>query len=363
MEIHPRLIQVDRRPEEVRTPGELLSGIDRLAVIRNDRLGDLVLSLPAVAALRRAYPRAGLALVVRSDLAPLARMFACVDEVVEAPADVTGLRAMFEKLDADLMVCISRDSAVARAAAVARVRNRVGTGYRLHSPLFTRAVGERRRRGGRHEAEYALSFAHRSGALPGEADFPIEVPSTHGDRVAEWLRSRGIEGSFVVIHPGSGGSCPGWPAVHYEDLAVRMVADGANVVISIGPLDAAIATALDRTDAIARALPRFTGGLADLAALLSRADLVISNSTGPLHLAAALGTPTLGFFAPWPTCSAVRWGPYAANGWAIEAHSGEAGRWSRAERVRRSETLMAGISPRVVASWARDLIQGRPPRV
>jgi len=363
MDVLPRLIQVDRRSVEVRTPGDLLHGIDRLAVVRNDRLGDLVLSLPAVSALHRAYPHACLALVVRPDLVPLARMFACVDEVIEAPTDARGLRSMFEGLDVDLMVCISRDAAVARAAAGARVPNRVGTGYRLYSPLFTRSVGERRRAGERHEVEYALSFAHRSGAPAEEATFPIEVPPGNGNRVGDWLRSHRVVDPFVVLHPGTGGSCPGWPAGHYTELAALLEAGGARVVISIGPADSAIAEALDRTGGIPGSLPRFTGGLADLTVLLSRANLVISNSTGPLHLATALGTPTLGFFAPWPTCGAVRWGPYAANGWALQADSSGVTRWSRARRARSAQALMAGISPEVVVRCVQDLTRGRAPRI
>ena len=87
MEVTPRLLQVVRRPEEVRTPGETFPGIRRLVVVRHDRLGDVVLSLPAIEALRRTYPEARLALMVRPEFVPLARMVPVVDEVLVAHAD------------------------------------------------------------------------------------------------------------------------------------------------------------------------------------------------------------------------------------------------------------------------------------
>ena len=150
--------------------------------------------------------------------------------------------------------------------------------------------------------------------------------------------------------------CDGHDLSQTEPLAALLEAGGSRVVISIGPADSAIAEALDRTGGVPGALPRFTGGLADLTVLLARANLVISNSTGPLHLAAAPGTPTLGFFAPWPTSGAVRWGPYAANGWALQADSSGVTRWSRARRVR-SRPRRCGRSP----SSGRALWCGGPP--
>ena len=145
MHVTPRLQQVVRRDKEVRTPGELFPDVQRMIVVRHDRLGDLVLSLPAVEALRRAYPDARLGLMVRPDLAPLARMVDGV-EVLPAHVDRAELRREIERFEADLIVCISRRAGMSRVAARARVKRRVGTGYRIYSPLFTRTVNERRRR-------------------------------------------------------------------------------------------------------------------------------------------------------------------------------------------------------------------------
>jgi ADP-heptose:LPS heptosyltransferase len=363
MQVEPRLLQVDRRPAEVRTPGSAFESVRRLIVVRHDRFGDLVLSLPAVEALRRAYPSARLALMVRPDLAPLARMVPAADEVLGAHADRARLRREIAQFEADLVVCISRGAGMSRVAARARVPERVGTGYRMYSPLFTRTVNERRRAGDRHEVEYALSFAHRAGAPAGPAVFPLAVTGATRARVADWLAGHDLAAPYVVIHPGSGGSCPRWPVRHFIALAALLLAQGAHVVFSIGPEDARCEEVLDTARSRVRGLPRYREGLELLPALMQSAALVVSNSTGPLHLAAALGRPTLGFYAPWSTCGVTRWGPYAGNGWALAAASAEAQRWSRGERRRMGCQLLASIPVELAARCATALLEGRRPSI
>jgi heptosyltransferase-2 len=363
MQVRPRLRKVDRRPAEVRTRGEPFERVRRLLVVRDDRLGDLVLSLPAVDALRRTYPGARMGLVVRPDLAPLARMVPALDEVLEAHTDRARLRREIARFEPDLLVCISRSAGIAWSAVRAGVRERVGTGYQFYSPLFTRTVGERRRAGGRHETEYALSFAHRAGAPGGAEVFALAVPDDATAAVADWLETRGLDGPIAVLHPGSGGSCPRWPVRHFAELAALLRAEGARVVFTTGPEDAWCAEALDASSRPVREVPRFRADIDRLPALLRSAALVVSNSTGPLHLAAALGTPTLGIYAPWPTCGVARWGPYASNGWAVAAECPEARRWSRGERRRLGEPLLAAVRPTEIARWATALLDGREPRV
>jgi ADP-heptose:LPS heptosyltransferase len=120
-------------------------------VARHDRLGDLVVTLPAIAALREAYPSANLALLVRPDTAPFARLVAGVDVVLGVPDDRRSLVTALREHRPDLMVCISRGAAVAWAAGRSGALHTVGAGHRYFSWLFERRVDERRRAGERHE--------------------------------------------------------------------------------------------------------------------------------------------------------------------------------------------------------------------
>lgn len=349
VQVRPRLVQVTKRALEVRTPGARFSGIRRLLVARLDRLGDVVLTLPAVAALRQAYPAARLVLLVRPVAATLAHMVEGVDSVIVAEPGPGALAAALREARADLAVCVSRGAGLAWAAARARVPHRVGAGYRWYSALFERSVAERRRGGDRHEAEYALSFAHRAGAPVTPAIFPLRIPPEADSSVKAWLAAHVTDKRKpIVLHPGSGGSCPPWPVERWIELAGRLSV-GGRVVVSIGPADGAVAGAFDAAQAAAREIPRFTGGVPELAALFRRSSLVAANSTGPLHLAAALGAPALGIFPPWPTCGTARWGPYSDRGWALVADTDAVRYWTRSARRRLGDALMRGIDADLVA--------------
>ena len=80
-----------------------------------------------------------------------------------------------------------------------------------------------------------------------------------------------------------------------------------------------------------------------------------------MHLAAALGTPTLALHAPWRSCGVSRFGPYADNGWGLVAEDAAAATWSRARRARDGAALMAAVGPDTVLGAARALLEGRRP--
>jgi ADP-heptose:LPS heptosyltransferase len=356
------LEQVVRRPESVRRPGERLAGIARIAVVRDDRLGDLVLTFPAVAALRRAYVDARLSLVVGAGMAELARRVGGVDEVLESERTGTGLSRQLASLRADLVVCVSRGREAAWAAARAGIRHRVGTGRRFYSPLFNLRVETSRRRAERHEVEHALDFAYRVGARPAPATFGLDLADEERRAARDWLVAAGVEAPFVVLHPGSGGSCPSWPLRHFLELGCSL-RRSHGVVFSIGPGDREVARMLESARPAPGAPPVFRGTLPELAALLERAALIVASSTGPIHVAAALGRPALALHAPWASCGVARWGPYHPSGWGLVADHAGAVSWSHAERRRRAPALMEAVLPETVLECATAMMAGRFPRV
>jgi ADP-heptose:LPS heptosyltransferase len=361
VQVSPRLEQVTRRADEVRTPGDLIPGVERLAVVRHDRLGDFVLTLPAIDALRRTYSAARLALVVAPWIRPLAERVEGVDRVLETGPDSGGLGERLASFRADLIVCISRGAPFALTAARGGVRHRVGTGFRFYSPLFTRRVDERRRASGRHELEYALSYAHRVGATAGPARFPLGLDPAADEKVRTWLAAHEIGDRFVVIHPGSGGSCPRWPLEHFRTLVERLLTERVDLVLSVGPSDEEVADAVSTGATRVGRLPVFTGPLSEIQALTKRAALVVSNSTGPIHLAAAQATPSLAIHAPWSSCGVSRWGPYDERGWGLVADAPGAAEWTRTERRRNAGALMAGLSPELVQRCTHAILEGRTP--
>jgi ADP-heptose:LPS heptosyltransferase len=356
-----RIVQVDRRPGEVRFPGEPIAEARRILVVRDGRLRDVVLTLPALQALRTTYPAAWIGLLVNPRFHPLATMFEDVDEVFGDPGTVGGVERLLGRFRPDLLVCASRKSTAALAAWKGGIPNRVGPGYRLWSPIFHRRVDERAAGGDRHEVECALSFAHRAGAPGGEALFRVTLAERAVECAGNWLDMHRVGRPFVVLHPGAATSCPPWPAGHFVQLATLLEAEGVPVVISVGPGDVAVTQALEEEHPRIRRLPRFAGDLVTLAAIVSEDCVVAGGSGGPLHLAAALGSPTVAVHPPFPECSPDRWGPYARNGWAILPGHADARNWSRRVRRAQGDRLMAGIPPTAVMRCVRAVMDGQRP--
>ena len=332
MEIRPELVQVRPQPLLASSSQPVYDAVRRLLIVRDDRLGDVVLTLPAIDRLKTAYPDAVIGLLVQPALAPLASMFAPVDCVLETGGD---LPRKIRDFAPDAAVCISRRFAAPLALRKAGVRRVTGTGRRWFSFLFDRRVDASRRASARHELEHALDLAARAGAAQEPVRFPIEVPAAAKARVARWLDAHGVAADPLVLHPGTAGSCPGWAPGRWQRLAATLRNTNHPVVITEGPADRVAMRAF--ADA---GFPRFAQGLPELAALLSVARLTVSNSTGPIHLASALGRPALAIHAPWKSCGVERWGPYRSNGWALVVDAPGARRWTRRRRRRSAAWLM-----------------------
>jgi ADP-heptose:LPS heptosyltransferase len=145
---------------------------------------------------------------------------------------------------------------------------------------------------------------------PPAVEFPLPVDAAAEARIDEFLAAGGLkpQDRLVVLNPGAGRPDKRWPVARFQDLARRLVDDaGATVLVAWGPNE------FDAARAITDAGPRGRAALApptsldELMAVLRRASVVVAGDTGPLHLAAALGTPCVGLYGP---TSAERNGPY-----------------------------------------------------
>jgi ADP-heptose:LPS heptosyltransferase len=362
----PRLAQVTLRPD-IGLVAAPLPDVRRLLFVPHVRLGDFVTSLPAIAALRRAYPRAWLAVAVASWVAPLARLSPAVDQVVVRPDRGEGalgaerLEALLREVRPSVLLAPAATLRLAWAARAADVPVTIGPADRPYARLFTRRL-ERRAVAGRHQVEVALAYAHLAGARPGPAEFPLALPAEVEVGLAHWRAARGLPDRYVVIHAGHGGSSPAWPVGHFLRLAALLDAEGVPVVLSIGPQDRAVWSALDEAELPIRRLPRMAAELPVLAGLLRRAAVLVGSTSGPIHLAAALRTPTLAFHPPGRQYGPDWCGPYAENGFALVADADRT-QWWRRSRRQLSISLLEGISPAAALACVLEMVEGRAPRL
>jgi heptosyltransferase III len=190
---------------------------------------------------------------------------------------------------------------------------RIGSGYRAYGVFFNRRVYTHRKTAERHEAEYNLELLAPLGVPAGGAPgATIVIPNEARARLRGLLAEQGVVPGerIVVIHPGSGGSAREWPIESFAALAAELSGRaGLRVVVTgtVGESERA-AHVVRGTEGRARSLCGKLG-VKELAALLGEAALVVANSTGPIHIAAALGTAVLGFYPQIPVMGLVRWGP------------------------------------------------------
>lgn len=268
-----------------------------------------------------------------------------VREIVEDHADLNGV--LFDSEEArgmggfiglvrkireerfDVVAMLHPTLRLAVAVVFAGIPIRIGTGYRLYSVFFNRRVWEHRKDARRHEAEYNLSLAAVLGVDVSRVDFHFPVSDVAVGRVEEWLKSAGIDGDrpLVLLHPGSRGSALEWPVGRFS-----LLADGLNeyahaqVVVTGGKGEERVAEEVLKN---VRQRAWNGAGLFDLkefAALLLRADLVVANSTGPLHMAVTVGTDVIGLFPPITAMSPRRWGPYGREDSVLMPNVPEGGR-------------------------------------
>lgn len=288
-------------------------------IVRLGALGDVVHAIPVVAALRAAHPDARIGWLVHPRFAPLLELVEGVDAV--HPLDRrTGARVLRAVRATRYDVCLDLQGLL-KSAAIARLSGaRRILGFArplLREPAAVLAYTESGGEGGGHVIDKNLSLLGLLGIAERRRRFPLRIPDT--PVVACTRRILGIGGAdpFAIVNPGAAWPNKRWPAERFGDLA-RRVRDSAGLRSAVvwGPDEASLAASVVRaSDGAAHMAPQST--MVELLALARAAAVVVSGDTGPLHLAAAAGTPVVGLYGPTP---AGRNGPWDPADVAVSSH-------------------------------------------
>jgi ADP-heptose:LPS heptosyltransferase len=297
------------------------SSLRRILLVRNDRVGDLVLTLPAFEAVRRHWPEAHLTALVSPYAGPLISGHRSIDELVfDSKSDGAwrlGRRLRAMRFDAAIVFNSSTRNCLAVWSA--GIRRRVCWGYKPAGWLAaTDRVMLRRSHPPVHEAQFALAFVRRLGAA---AELSVLVPTLEIDRatrtrVAERIgRELGTAGPLFGVHPGSRNSAYNWPASRYAQLVCHLAPYG-RVMVTGGPAEQPILDVIRRRlsgPMIGRVGFFADLGLHELAAAIAEQSVLVVSSTGPMHIAGLVGTPTVALFSPHPAHAPAKWAPLGAN--------------------------------------------------
>ena len=341
----------------------------RLLVVRLTSLGDVVHALPAVAALRRAFPAARIDWLAGERCREMVELVPVIDRCLATPrlraaaAFPRLLRALrAARYDAAIdFQGLLKSAVLARAAGAGRVvgfgrgqvRERAARLFYTETPDIGSPA---------HVIDRNLALGAALGAAPGPAEFPITCPPSAAVERARAALGGSEAREFALLNPGAAwpGKC--WPAERFGALAVRLRREhGLPSVVAWGPGERALAerVAAASEGAAAAAPPT---RIADLVALSRAAAVMVAGDTGPLHVAAAVGTPVVGLYGP---TDPRRNGPWRTADAVVSPGGGCRCRQDRPEaagmavrRCTRAEPCMAAIPVEEVAAAVSRRIGG-----
>lgn len=345
----------------------MTDSLRRLLLIKPSSLGDIVHAMPTLTALRTRFPQAEVTWLVKRQWAPLVEVIRGVDRVCAVGqgvrgwlGQVPGLRAACFDLVVDLQG-LFRSGAMAWLTGCGR---RIGfANAREGGPLFyTQRIDVPT--ASMHAVDRYLLTAEALGAeRPAEPRFDF-VDRPEDRRAVEWLLAgAGVlpASTWIAMNVSARWETKRWPPQHFAEAADRLSqAHGLPIVFIGGQAerpDAQAVISLMRRKAV-----DLTGqtpvGL--LPGLLRQADVLVTNDSGPMHIAAAVGTPVVALFGP---TDPLRTGPYG-RGHLVLSHAVDCSPCFQ-RRCSRAVTLecLTGIRPeQVVHAVERQLDRSSRPR-
>ncbi len=300
----------------------------RILLARTDRMGDLLLTTPVFKSVREHYPASFIGVLVSASNRAIVDGNPYIDEVIaldkeKADQGFLATLRLARRLRGyrfDAAVIFHPTVRVHFLCFLAGISERIG--YDRKAPYFlTRALPHRKQEGAKHESAYNFDLLEPLGILAPSSEMHMPLSAAAERSVDEIFRRKGIrhDSRLVAIHPSA--SCPSkrWPLSRFAAISDALTRrDRASVVLIGGQgyeQDARDLMRLTREPVV-----DLTGllDLSQLAIFLSRCHLLISNDSGPVHMASAVGTSVISIFGRrQPGLSPRRWGPLGVSGVAL----------------------------------------------
>lgn len=296
----------------------------KILVVRNDKLGDFMLAWPALAVLKQSLPNSEIHVLVNPYTADIARLCPNIDQVILDPGPNGGIASQqafakqLKQQKYDAAVTLFSTTRIGWLLLLAGIPYRLAPATKFAQLFYHRRLKQHRSRSEKPEYLYnqdlIVRYLHDAGirnvAQPAPPYLQFDNAETEQLR-AGFCKAHQIPTGqrLVFIHPGSGGSANNLSLEQYAELGRHLTSNmGHHIVVSAGPdeLDQATAVA-KRLGSAAHSIYHSTAGLERFARHIACADLFISGSTGPLHIAGALNCNTAAFYPRRRSATALRW--------------------------------------------------------
>jgi heptosyltransferase-1 len=287
---------------------------ERFLIVRLGSLGDIIFTLPMLAALRDTFCRSHIAWVVNERWKPLLEGNPDLNDIITLPnSSIRSFFACGKRLRENNYTCVVDAQGLYKSSLLAKLthgKQRIGYSFSYAregaaSFLYTQRVKPTTK----HVVDMNRELAVAAGAKLDTTRFPLIIPGEAQSAVQQFLKSTKIS-RYVVLSPGGGWLSKLWPPDRFGELALKIwETHGLRIIINCGPGEAELAEIVVAN--ATSALPIIVQyKVPEMMALLRGAEVVVAADSGPLHLANALGTPVVGLFGP---TSPDRNGPYGGR--------------------------------------------------
>lgn len=284
----------------------------RFLIARIDRIGDVVLSTPLPREIKRIYPDSFVAVLVREYTKDIYLNNPFIDEIIIYDDSDKSLESSIKQAQIIRSYKFTHafmllpDERLNYILFFAGIPYRVGVGHKIYQMLtFTKFVDRKKYNPLRHEADYALDMIRKIGIESKSMEPEIYLTVKEKEEAKEF-RSDIVQGEkfLIGINATSGNSAPNLSLGEYRKLILLLSKDNSLKVIVTDK-----EPPKEISDIPGIEYPFINNTLREAIIKFSALDLLVSNSTGPMHICAALKVPTLSLFCPLTACSPKLWGP------------------------------------------------------
>lgn len=296
----------------------------KILIIRNDKLGDFVLSLPVYALLKNNIANPDIHALVPDYTASLANICPSINKVIIDPGADSTLTQQYQLLKIlrnekyDAIITLFSTTRIGLLAFASGTKYRLAPATKLAQIFYNHKLTQRRSRSLKPEYEYNIDLAKKY--LDDINLSSIDIPSTpylqfdnnEIDSIKkEFSKKHNINKNkkLIFVHPGTGGSATNIDIEQYAELIKYInTSDNYTFVITAGPNEIKSAEELSSLIIdISHVVYHSTDGLVYFSKLIQTCELFISASTGPLHIAGALNRPTAAFYQRRRSATPLRW--------------------------------------------------------
>jgi heptosyltransferase III len=292
--------------------------LKRIILSRTDSIGDVILTLPMAGVLKKYIPGCHIIFLGRSYTKPIIECSEHVDQFIDRDEiQMPDTRYRMEDLHADIIVHVFPDRTICKLAKKAGIPLRIATSHRWFTALYCNELLHfSRMNSNLHEAQLNLKMLEPLGITE---DFPLmEIPNYYGLTTIRSDRASSIEhrasASFnLILHPKSKGSAREWGLENFSRLIELLPKEKFSICITGTKEDRHLMKDFleKNKDKVTDLTGKLT--LSELITFINSCDGLVAASTGPLHIAAALGKHALGLYAPMKPIYPKRWAPLGKN--------------------------------------------------